>query len=134
MANVYDFSSDKIDIYFLLIDCSNSMAYDAENVRIGIRRYKESFENFPEANSIAVSISQFSDSFYPSEFKRIRDLDIRYSTNGATALYYSIVKGAEYLTEYIEEVTKRTGCIPRATFILFSDGEPWLFLQTLEKS
>lgn len=124
MANVYDFSSDKIDLYFLLIDSSGSMEDDEDNVKIGLKRCKNSFEKFPEANSIAISISQFSGSFYPSDFKRVRDLDTSYSACGATALYYSIVKGAEYFTKYIEEVTKKTGIIPGATFILFSDGEP----------
>lgn len=125
MANVYDFSSDKVDIYFMLIDSSGSMADDKGNVKEGLKSYKKSFESCPEANSIAVSISQFSNNFYPSDFKHISDLDIDYDPDGATALYYSIVKGAQYLNNYVKEVTKIIKCNPtNVTFILFSDGEP----------
>lgn len=124
MANFFDFSSDKIDVFLLLLDRSGSMERDERNVRDGLEMYKKSFEDFPESNSIAVSISKFSDDFYPGEFKHISEFSTYYDTNGATALYYSIVKGARHLNNYIAKVTERTGCIPRATFILFSDGEP----------
>jgi len=62
--------------------------------------------------------------FEPDEFKRVNECKLEYCANGATALYYSICEGAKYLKHYISEVTRRTECIPRATFIVFSDGEP----------
>lgn len=124
MANFFDFSSDKIDIFGMLIDKSGSMCDDRMNVIEGFKLFRKSFKNFPEANSIAVSVSMFSDEFYPGEFKRVTDLNIDYYPDGATALHYSIVKAAEYLTNYVAEVTKRTGCIPKVTYIVFSDGEP----------
>lgn len=124
MANFYNFSSDKIDLFIIDLDSSGSMEHNTKDVQHGLQLYKKSFEGFPEANSIAVSISKFDDDFYPGEFKPISQLDTSYKTGGATVLYYSIVKGSEYLNEYIAEVTKKTGCIPRATFILFSDGQP----------
>lgn len=124
MANIYDFSSDKIDIFILILDKSGSMSGDRENVKKGLEMYRKSFENFPEANSIAVSVCRFDEDFYAGDFKHVSDLDITYHTDGGTALYYSIVTGANHLKRYIEEVTERTGCIPRATFILFSDGHP----------
>lgn len=125
MANFFDFSSDKIDIFAMLIDSSGSMENDEKNVKRGLELYKKSFEDFPEANSIAVSVSMFDENFYPGEFKRVSDFITKYSTGGGTALYYSICKGADHLNNYIAEVTKRTGCIPRATFIVFSDGIPY---------
>lgn len=125
MANILNFSSDKIDIFLFVIDKSTSMEKDERNVIDGLKMYKKSFENFPEANSIAVSVSKFSNSYYPEDFKRISEFDTSYYADGATALYYSIVKSAEQLKDYIEEVTQQTGCIPTATYILFSDGEPY---------
>lgn len=125
MANVYDFSSDKIDIFIMVLDSSTSMEDDASNVKKGLELFKKSFENFPESNSIAISVSRFNYYFYPGEFKKVKDFDCSYSTGGTTALYYSIYEGAEYLNNYIKEVTERTGIIPRATFIVFSDGEPY---------
>ena len=48
MAHFFDFSSDKIDIFMLLIDSSGSMSGDRDNVIRGLNLYKKSFENFPE--------------------------------------------------------------------------------------
>lgn len=124
MANFFDFSSDTINIFIILLDSSGSMEDDERNVKRGMKDFIVSFENFPEANSVAVSISRFNDDFYPGEFRLVKDLDIRYSTNGRTALFYSIVKASEYLNNYVREVTERKKCPPRVTFICFSDGEP----------
>lgn len=136
----YGFSSDKIDIFFFLIDKSGSMDDDEDNVVKGLKEYQKSFRNFPEANSIAVSISKFNGSFYPEPFLPISEFDTSYYANGLTALNYSIVKGAEYLEEYVREVTARTNITPRVTFICFSDGcpegdsmSPSAGMQTIEK-
>jgi len=122
--DVLNFSSDQINIFLFLVDKSGSMRDDSTRVLEGLQLYKKSFENFPEADSIAVSISKFSDSFYPCPFLKIKDMDTSYDTDGSTALYYSIVKGGEYLNDYVERVTEATGVIPRVTFIVKSDGEP----------
>lgn len=124
MANFMDFSSDRVNVFFMLIDSSGSMEFDTANVIKGLEMYKRSFQNFPEVNSIAVSISKFSNNFYPEEFKPLDRLQISYNANGGTALFYSIVKGAEYLKDYMQKITSRKGIVPRATFIVFSDGVP----------
>lgn len=124
MENFMDFSSDRVNVFFMLIDSSGSMEDDASNVRKGLEMYKRSFQNFPESNSIAVSISKFDDSFYPADFRPITDLDISYHAGGATALHYSIVQGAKRLKEYMQEITAQKGIVPRGTFIIFSDGVP----------
>lgn len=137
MANYFDFSTDKVNVFMLLIDCSGSMQDDRKNVREGLDLFKKSFEGFPEVDSIAVSISKFSNNFYPDDFVQVKNLDTSYNTSGATALSYSIVKGAEYLNQYIHRVTEKTGVIPRTTFIVFSDGEPFedhLPLSTAKKT
>lgn len=124
MANYFDFSSDQINIFILVVDSSDSMSGDASNVEKGLKLYKKSFENFPEAGSIAVSVCKFNSNFYLGEFQPVTDFDTSYYTGGQTALYYSIVKSAEALQEYVEEITRRKNCVPRVTYILFSDGEP----------
>lgn len=125
MSNFMDFSTDKVDAFLLLVDKSTSMEDDEENVNEGLKMYKKSFKNFSEANSIAVSICRFDTSFYEGEFKHVKDLDIRYRADGGTALYYAICRGANHLKNYISEVTEAKGIVPRATFIVFSDGKPW---------
>ncbi len=124
MSDYMDFSSDNINIFEMLFDESTSMEDDEANVRTGWKMFQKSFDNFPERNSIAVSICKFSDSFEPDEFHAIDDMKFRYCPYGATALYYSIVKGAEHLTDYINRVTEKKGIVPKATFVMFSDGEP----------
>lgn len=124
LANEYDFSSDNINVFLIVLDTSGSMGNDENNVRLGLRSYKEEFENFYEADSIVVAVSRFSSDYEPGEFKKVRELSTEYCTGGATALCYSIAQGSKQLMSYIEEVAKRTGTIPRGTFIFFSDGEP----------
>lgn len=124
MANFYDFSSDKIDTYMFLVDGSSSMAGDTKNVEKGLKGYKESFESFPDVNSISVSVSQFNGEVYLNDFTKISQMSTRHVADGATAIYYAIEKGTEHLLKYIEKVTERAGVTPKATFIVFSDGEP----------
>lgn len=125
MANFMDFSSDKVDIFFILLDASGSMDSETDKVEEGLKMYQKSFKNFPEVNSIAVSVSSFASGFYPSEFKQVKDISTSYSTGGCTALNYAIHCGAEYLQEYLQKITEAKGIVPRATFIVFSDGQPY---------
>ena len=124
MSHFYDFPSDKMDVFEFNIDSSGSMSGDTENVKKGLEMYKKSFEGFSEANSIVVAISKFDDYYYSGDFRPVNEFTFNYNTGGGTALCYSIVKGAQHLQEYMEEVKRRTGCIPRGTYIVFSDGEP----------
>ena len=122
--NKLDFTSDKINIFLMILDKSGSMTDNKSNVEDGMEMYKESFESFLEKGSIAVSVSMFSDDFEKSPFVGVDEIDFSYSTDGETALCYSICKGAEYLQEYIQEIIREKSIIPNATFIFFSDGEP----------
>lgn len=124
LDNEYDFSSDNINVFLIVLDSSSSMSGEIDNVELGLRSYKNEFENFYEADSIAVGVSRFDSDYTPGPFRKVRELSTNYSTGGTTALCYSIVVGAEQLMTYIEDVATKTGTIPRGTFIFFSDGEP----------
>ena len=124
-TNYMDFSSDKIDIFMLLIDSSSSMRGEEDAVEKGLKLFRKNFKNFPEANSIAISKSTFSGELDLGEFQSIREFDTSYTVGGCTALHYSIVEASKYLRSYVEETTRITGVIPKVTFILFSDGEPF---------
>lgn len=124
MSNVLDFSSDKINIFSLNIDESGSMKDYTSQMIKGLELYRKSFRGFSEENSIAVSMNTFADNLYLENFKKVRDINIDYSPDGATVLYYTIVKSAEALREYIDDVITQTGVVPISTFIVFSDGEP----------
>lgn len=120
-----DFATDNANAFLMLLDQSTSMKDDADNVREGLKMYRKSFENFSEANSIAVSICRFDDDFYQSEFRHVNNLEYRYRADGCTALYYSICQSAKHLRRYIDEVTEAKGIVPRATLIVLSDGHSY---------
>lgn len=125
LRNYYDFATDKINVFMMLLDTSGSMSGDEDNMREGVRTYHKSFENFPERNSIAVSVCKFDGDFKSGPFRPLSEFDSSYHcTNGATALCYSIVKGGEMLIDYINNIIEKKHITPRVTFIVFSDGEP----------
>lgn len=125
MANFFDITSDKADIFLLLVDSSGSMDSDEQNVRKGLQLFKESFNDFEFANSVIVSVCKFDDSFYPGDFRPVKEMDTRYWANNAwTALSYAIVKVEEFLSEYVQEFVERKGITPKVTFVCISDGRP----------
>ena len=122
--NFMDFTSDKVDIFILLVDSSGSMAEDASAVSKGLEMYKKSFENFSEVSSIVVSVSKFATDLYLTPFCRVKDIDTSYEASGTTVLNYAIVEGSKYLKKYMQDIIEVKAIIPKATFIVFSDGEP----------
>ncbi|MDO4282550.1 MAG: VWA domain-containing protein [Clostridia bacterium] len=120
--NLYKFSTTRINVFSFNADSSGSMRDDRRNMIDGLESFKKSFENFSEANSIAVALNTFDNDYYPSAFRNISEFRTDYYPSGGTALYHSIVQGANDLLEYIQEVILRNNCIPRATFIVLSDG------------
>lgn len=124
MSDLYEFSTDRINIFSLVVDSSSSMAENTSAMRNGLEMYKESFKNFPEVDSMSVAVNMFDTKYHESYFRGIDEFDVEYYADGGTAIFYSIHRGAKQLLNYIDKVTDKTGCIPRATFIVFSDGEP----------
>lgn len=124
MANVYNFSSDRIYVYLFLIDKSGSMDGDEENMRAGLRAYKKSFENFPEANSIAISRSTFNGDVYLQDFRPLNEMDTEdYYADGGTAIYYAITEGAKHLKRYMQEIAEKLAIKPIGTLVVLSDGK-----------
>lgn len=124
--SVYNFSSDNVNIFKFNIDSSSSMEDDGKyrDVIAGLEMYKKSFMDFPESDSIAISLSKFASRYHPVPFENIREFTVDYRPDGATALHESIVKGGIFLIAYMTRVTRKNGVIPRATYIVFSDGHP----------
>lgn len=125
MANFFDVTSDKADIFLILVDSSGSMDCDEQNVRKGLRLFKESFNDFEFANSVIVSVCKFDDNFYPGEFRKVKEMNTEYYANNAwTALNYAIVEVEEFLSRYVQEFIERKGISPKVTFVCISDGRP----------
>lgn len=126
MSDFLRFTSTKINIFLILLDASGSMENDVESVRKGMNLFKESFNGFYLANSIAVATCRFGDDFYKGEFLPVREMDTRYDAyNECTALNYSIVNSERLLRNYVNKVIKVTGVNkPQVTFVCISDGQP----------
>lgn len=126
MANFMDFTTANPSINLILIDESGSMEDHKKQIKTAVREYQKKFWDFPEADSIAVSICFFNDDIEYGEFKSAKKLkDIRYAPRLGTALNYAIVQCSEYLTNYMEEIQKNKKISPIASFIVFSDGMPY---------
>ena len=124
MANYMGFTTDNINIFIFVIDASGSMEDNEDEVERGLKKFSKSFEKFPEANSIAVSICQFNEGVSLGDFKNVKEVNLKYYTNGGTWLNYAIVKTAGYLKDYISQVVEKTEVTPTVTYLVFSDGKP----------
>lgn len=124
MTNFTRFTSDNINIFLILIDCSKSMEERHKEVIKGLESFKKSFKNFPEVDSIRVSLTYFNDEVKLGKYKPIKNMKIDHYYEGGTWLNYAILEAAENLRQYIDEVYEETKIIPRATFIVLSDGDP----------
>lgn len=123
MNDIYEFSTDKVNVFSLVLDCSGSMGSEIDAMKDGLRMFKNSFNNFSEASSMSVSVNRFTGYVDSGAFQSIKDFDTHYYANGGTALYDAIVIQGERLLSYIKNVNERTGAQIKATFIVFSDGE-----------
>ena len=121
--NVYKFGVDKINIYSLNLDTSSSMQPNCAEMREGLRRFGNSFKGFSESSSIAIAKNTFDDSYNAAPYQMVRDFDPSYSPWGNTAMYDAIIIGGSNLIEYMKEVTARNGCLPRGTYVIWTDGE-----------
>lgn len=124
MANFFKITSDRPNFFIILVDSSGSMASDTRSVEEGLKVFKESFNNFEFASSVIVSVCLFDTNFYPRDFRPVKEMNIRYSADGGTALSFAIVEAEEHLNRYVEEFVKRTNITPQVSFICISDGRP----------
>lgn len=123
MNDIYEFSTDKVNVFSLVLDCSGSMDSEADAMRDGLQMFKNSFKNFSEASSMSVAVNKFTAYYDRGNFKGIDSFNTRYYADGGTALYDAIVKGANQLLEYIKTLNEKTGAQIKATYIVFTDGE-----------
>lgn len=122
MNNIYEFSTDKVNVFSLVLDCSGSMSGEIDSMRDGLRMFKNSFKNFSEASSMSVSVNKFTEYVDSGPFRGINEFNTSYFADGGTSLYDAIVEEADRLTSYIKEVNEKTGAQVKSTFIVFSDG------------
>lgn len=120
---MYKFKVDKINLFSVNLDISSSMENHCKKMREGLGRFGASFDGFSESKSIAIAKNTFNDVYYDAPFRMVSEFDDSYSSYGNTAMYDAIIIGGSNLIEYMKEVTARNNCLPRGTYLIWTDGE-----------
>ena len=121
--DVVKFENSWISTYMLVLDTSGSMEDYTRDMRKGLVAFKENFiADVSDKSSIVVSKCVFANSYRRGAFLPLESFDTSYYAEGGTALYEACVKGSRDLLRYREEVIKVNNCIPRCTFMLYSNG------------
>ncbi|MCH5267100.1 MAG: hypothetical protein J1E62_02045 [Lachnospiraceae bacterium] len=116
-----DLESENINLIFLGIDCSASMTQWEQDMKNSLKEFKTALADSKEADEILVARADFSDTISVGGYKKISEFDIGFVTGGCTAMYDTIVEGADKLKEY-RKFLRDQGVRVKAVFAIFSDG------------
>lgn len=116
-----DLESENINLIFLGIDCSASMVQWGQDMKKSLSEFKTALTDSKESDEILVARADFSDSISVGGYKKISEFDTGFVTGGCTAMYDTIVEGADRLKEY-RKFLKDQGVRVKAVFAIFSDG------------
>ena len=119
---VDELESENINLIFLGIDKSGSMATYESDMKHCLAEFKAALTDSKEADEILVARADFCERVTIGGYKKITEFDTGFSTGGMTAMYDTIVDGAEKLKEY-RKFLKEQGVRVKAVFAIFSDGE-----------
>lgn len=118
---VDELESENINLIFLGIDESGSMNSWVQDMKKCLSEFKTALTDSKEADEILVARADFADTYVIGGYKKISEFDTNFYTHGCTAMYDTIVDGAEKLKEY-RKFLKDQGVRVKAVFAIFSDG------------
>jgi hypothetical protein len=122
-TTIDDIGGDSVTLIFLGIDQSISMANFKNEMAKQLSEFKNSLITSKDVDEIIIARANFWQNIVDiSGYKKVDQLDIRYTVNGATPLYDTIVEGTEKLLNYMNFL-KTNGMRVKAVFSIFSDGE-----------
>lgn len=121
-TSVDEIDSENINLIFVGIDCSGSMARFESDMRKALTDFKDALINSKEADEILIARADFADNISVGGYKKISEFDTYYGANGMTAMYDTIVEGVDKLEQY-RNFLKQEGMRVKAVFAIFSDGE-----------
>lgn len=121
-TSIDEIDSENINLIFVGIDKSGSMYPYIRDMSKALADFKDALLNSKEADEILVARADFADDVSIGGYKRISEFDTAYNTGGCTALYDTIIDGANKLKEY-RNFLKDEGMRVKAVFAIFSDGE-----------
>lgn len=120
-TSINEIDSENVNLIFVGIDRSGSMFGFRNDMGKALGDFKDALSNSKEADEILVARADFSDSTSIGGYKKISEFDTAYTTGGCTALYDTIIEGADKLKEY-RDFLKNEGMRVKAVFAIFSDG------------
>lgn len=120
-TSIDEIDSENVNLIFVGIDRSGSMYSFERDMVKALGDFKDALSNSKEADEILVARADFADSAVVGGYKRISEFDTAYTTGGCTALYDTIISGADKLKEY-QDFLKNEGMRVKAVFAIFSDG------------
>lgn len=120
--HLYSFSSDVVNIFVMVYDCSGSMEDYCGAIRKANQAFYEDFSRFEEKGSVAILKAMFSEGVTMTPFGPVKNFSTEYYANGGTWLYDAVVKVGEETIAYYTEIESRLNIRPRITFLVFSDG------------
>lgn len=119
---VDDLESENINLIFLGIDESGSMTDYINDMKNCLSEFKTALTDSKEADEILVARADFADTVQIGGYKKISEFDTTYATYGCTAMYDTIVDGANKLKEYRKFLKNQGMTRVKAVFAIFSDG------------
>ena len=120
--HIYSFSSDVVNIFVMLYDCSGSMSSHYGAIIEANTAFYEDFSRFEEKGSVAISKAMFDERVQKTPFGPVKNFSTDYYAGGGTRLYNAIVEVGEETIAYYKEIESRLNIRPRITFLVFSDG------------
>lgn len=116
-----DLESESINLIFLGIDESGSMGQWEQDMKNSLNEFKTALADSKEADEILVARADFSDTISVGGYKRISEFNTGFNVYGCTAMYDTIVDGADKLKDY-RKFLRDQGVSVKAVFAIFSDG------------
>ncbi len=120
--HLYSFSSDVVNIFVMIYDCSGSMKDYVKAIVEANKAFYEDFSRFEEKGSVAIAKAMFAEHVKMTSFGPVKDFSTNYYADGGTRLYRAVVEVGEETIAYFQEIESRLNIRPRITFLVFSDG------------
>mgnify|MGYP002512876721 CR=1 FL=1 len=117
-----DLDTESINLIFLGIDESSSMATYIKDMQNCLTEFKTALTDSKEADEILVARADFADDIKIGGYKKISEFDTGFDVYGCTAMFDTIVDGTGKLKDYRKFLKDQGMTRVKAVFAIFSDG------------
>lgn len=121
-TSIDEIDSENINLIFLGIDQSGSMAAYDRDMKQALQEFKNALLNSGEAEEILAARANFDSGIQVGGYKRLEEFHTGFTAGGCTALYDAAAEGTRRLRDY-RGFLKKEGMRVKAVFAIFSDGK-----------